>query len=139
MACIPRIVGLSAAITFVFAGAAVHAATPTEIQNSLEAAARAEAATFTGFSAQRGEQFFRSTHGNEWSCASCHTQSPLQQGRHAQTGKTITPLAPAANPQRFTDIAKVEKWFRRNCNDVAGRPCTAQEKGNVLQYLMSLK
>jgi hypothetical protein len=132
------IVGLSAAITLAVAGAAAHAATPAEVQKSLEAAARAEG-TFTGFSAQRGEQFFNSKHGNDWSCASCHTQSPLQQGKHAQTGKAITPLAPAANPQRFTDIAKVEKWFKRNCNDVAGRACTAQEKGDVMQYLMSLK
>ena len=47
-------------------------------------------------------------------------------------------MAPAANPQRFSDAAKVEKWFKRNCNDVLGRACTAQEKGDVLAYLMSL-
>ena len=47
-------------------------------------------------------------------------------------------MAPAANPQRFTDAAKVEKWFRRNCKDVLGRACSAQEKGDVLAYLMSL-
>lgn len=138
MSHVSRSVRLLAAITLVVAGAAAHAATPAEIQNSLEPAARAEGA-FTGFSTQRGEQFFKSRHGNDWSCASCHTQSPLQQGKHAQTGKTIKPLAPAANSQRFTDIAKVEKWFKRNCNDVAGRPCTAREKGDVMQYLMSLK
>ena len=28
------------------------------------------------------------------------------------------PLAPAANPKAFTDTARVDKWFRRNCNDV---------------------
>jgi hypothetical protein len=33
----------------------------------------------------------------------------------------------------------VEKWFKRNCNDVAGRACTALEKGDVLTYLLSLK
>jgi hypothetical protein len=121
------------------AGLAAHAATPAEIQKSFETAARAEAGTFTGFSIQRGEQFFKSRHGNDWACASCHTQSPLQQGKHVQTAKTIAPLAPAANPQRFTDGTKVDKWFKRNCNDVAGRACTALEKGDVMQYLMSLK
>jgi hypothetical protein len=63
----------------------------------------------------------------------------LGAGRHAKTGKPIAPLAPAANTERFTDAAKSEKWFRRNCNDVVGRPCTTQEKGDVLAYLMSLK
>ena len=51
----------------------------------------------------------------------------------------IRALAPAANAQRFTDAAKVEKWFKRNCNEVLERACTAQEKGDVLAYLMSLK
>ena len=135
----PRIAELAAAIALVVAGAAAYAATPAEIQKTLEPAARAEAGAFSGFSSLRGEQFFTSRHGNDWSCASCHTQSPLLQGKHAQTGKAIAPLAPAANPQRFTDSAKVEKWFKRNCNDVAGRVCTAQEKGDVMQYLMSLR
>ena len=90
-------------------------------------------------SAARGERFFKSTHGNDWSCASCHTGNPLQAGKHAKTGKAIAPLAPTANPERFTDAAKVEKWFKRNCNDVLGRACTEQEKGDIRQYLMSLK
>ncbi len=115
------------------------AVTPAEIQRSFEAAARQSAPGFAGFSAQRGEQFFKARHGNDWSCASCHSANPLAQGRHAKTGKVIAPLAPGANPERFTDAASVEKWFRRNCNDVAARPCSAQEKGDVLQYLMSVK
>jgi mono/diheme cytochrome c family protein len=114
------------------------AATPAEIQKGMEAAARAGAPAFSGFSVARGQQFFASMHGNDWSCASCHTASPLAQGKHAKTGKEIAPLAPAANPERFTDDVKVEKWFKRNCNDVLGRACTAQEKGDVLAYLISL-
>lgn len=136
---VSRTVRIAAAIALAVAGGVAHAATPTEIQNGFDTAARAEASGFAGFSTQRGEQFFKSRHGNEWSCASCHTISPLQPGKHAQTGKSIAPLAPAANPRRFTDLAKVEKWFKRNCNDVAGRACTAQEKGDVMQYLLSLK
>ena len=115
-----------------------YATTPTAIQSALEAEARKTAAGFTGFSAARGEKFFKATHGNEWSCASCHTPSPLAAGRHAKTGKDIAPLAPAANPQRFSDADKVEKWFRRNCGDVLGRDCSAVEKGDVIAYLLSV-
>ena len=67
-------------------------------------------------------------------CASCHTASPKQAGQ-TRVGKRIEPLAPAANPQRFTDAAKVEKWFRRNCQDVLQRECSAQEKGDFIAWL----
>lgn len=114
------------------------AESPAEIQRSFEQAARKTTPAFAGFSVRRGTQFFKSTHGGEWSCASCHTQDPRATGKHAKTGKEIRPLAPAADAQRFTNPAKVEKWFKRNCNDVLARECTPLEKGDVLTYLMSL-
>ncbi|MCK9395199.1 MAG: DUF1924 domain-containing protein [Methylobacter sp.] len=92
---------------------------------------------FSGFSASRGEQFFKSRHDGDWSCSSCHTDNPAMTGKHIVTQKTIEPLAPSANPKRFTYAAKVEKWFKRNCKDVLKRECTAQEKGDVLTYLLS--
>ena len=118
------------------AGVAV-AASPIDIQRSLEDEARQATSGFAGFSAQRGEQLFNATHG-DWSCATCHTADPRQPGRHATTAKPIAPLAPAANADRFTSPAKVDKWFRRNCHDVLGRPCTAVEKGDILTWLLSL-
>src|SRR4051812_44447461 len=90
-------------------------------------------------SVARGEQFFITRHAREWACASCHTNSPGQAGRHAATGKAIAPLAPAFDPQRFTDAARTEKWFRRNCNDVLGRECSPGEKADVLAWLITLK
>ncbi|MEZ5645251.1 MAG: DUF1924 domain-containing protein [Burkholderiaceae bacterium] len=87
----------------------------------------------------RGQAFFTSRHGGEWSCASCHGTPPTSQGRHASTGKTIAPLAPAFNPRAFTDTARINKWFRRNCKDVLERECSAAEKADVLAYLGSLK
>ena len=87
---------------------------------------------------ERGRAFFTSRHGGEWSCASCHGNPPVAPGRHASTGKTIAAMAPAANPARFTDAAKVDKWFRRNCNDVLQRECSAGEKADVLAYLIGL-
>jgi hypothetical protein len=105
----------------------------------LASQAKAENLAFTAFNAQRGQQFFNSTHGNDWSCASCHTKNPLQTGKHDVTGKIIQPMAPSANPARFTDVAKTQKWFKRNCKDVVGRECTAQEKGDVLTWLISFK
>lgn len=69
------------------------------------------------------------------SCAACHTENPRQAGRHAVTGKTIAALSPRANPERFSDPAKVEKWFRRNCKEVVGRPCDAAEKADFIQFV----
>lgn len=113
------------------------AETPDEIL----AALRKEASVtpgFQGFSAARGESFFKAKHGGEWSCASCHTESPAALGKHAKTGKVIEPLAPSANAERFASPKKVEKWFKRNCNDVLSRVCTPQEKGDVLAYLLTV-
>lgn len=109
------------------------AATPQEILQGYSSAAGAAAQP------ARGQAFFNATHGHEWSCSSCHGAPPTQQGKHASTGKAITPLAPAFNPQRFTDAGKVEKWFRRNCGDVVGRECTAGEKADVMAWLLTLK
>jgi hypothetical protein len=92
----------------------------------------------TALSPTRGEAFYRSEHpgrdGAAKSCATCHTANPKQPGR-TRIGKRIEPLAPAANPERFTDAAKVEKWFRRNCKDVLQRECSAQEKGDFIAWL----
>ena len=89
--------------------------------------------------AAKGQTFFSAKHGGEWSCASCHGTPPTAQGKHANTGKVIAPLAPAFNAKAFTDSAKVDKWFKRNCNDVLTRECSAAEKADVLAYLNSLK
>ena len=89
--------------------------------------------------AERGQAFFNERHGGEWSCASCHGTLPTGQGKHASTSKAIAPLAPAFNAKAFTDTAKVDKWFKRNCKDVLSRECSAQEKADVMAYLISLK
>ncbi len=89
--------------------------------------------------AERGRALFTSRHGGEWACASCHGDPPTTPGKHAGTGKAIEVLAPAVNPKAFTDSARVDKWFRRNCNDVLKRECSAAEKADVLAYLNSLK
>ena len=109
------------------------AATPAELLAGYTAQAGQPA------NAARGEAFFKASHGQEWQCTSCHGKSPMVGGRHASTDKPIEPLAPAANPKRFTDSAKVEKWFRRNCKDVLARECTAAEKADVLAWLMTLR
>jgi mono/diheme cytochrome c family protein len=87
----------------------------------------------------RGQKLFNTTLGRDMSCASCHGALPTQAARHASTGKPIAALAPAFNPERFTDPAKVEKWFRRNCNDVMARECSPTEKADVLAWLITLK
>ena len=88
--------------------------------------------------ADRGQVLFNQRHGGEWSCASCHGTPPTAQGKHASTGKAIAPLAPAFNAKAFTDTAKVDKWFKRNCKDVLSRECSVAEKADVMVYLLSL-
>lgn len=113
------------------------AETPVQILAEIKVEA-ASTQGFQDFSAQRGEDFFKTKHGNELSCTSCHTTNPAAQGKHAKTDKPIKPLAPAANEERFTEMKKVQKWFKRNCNDVLDRLCTPQEQGDVLAYLLTV-
>jgi mono/diheme cytochrome c family protein len=89
--------------------------------------------------AEKGRVLFTTKQGRQWSCSSCHGAPPSGQGKHANTGKAIAPLAPAFNPQGFTEQAKVDKWFRRNCNDVLSRECSASEKADVLAYLLTVQ
>ena len=110
-----------------------HAATPAE-QMAAYAAQAGQSAQ-----AARGQAFFTSKHGKDWACSNCHTANPTASGKHASTGKVIAPLAPAANAERFTDAAKTEKWFRRNCNDVLGRECSPGEKADVIAWLLTQK
>lgn len=114
----------------------LHAETPADFLTAYTSQAKQDNPAFTAPLATRGQQFFQTAHGKEWSCSSCHTKSPVVPGEHRVTGKIIEPLAPAANAARFTNTRKVEKWFKRNCGDVLGRDCTAQEKGDVLAYLL---
>jgi hypothetical protein len=76
--------------------------------------------------------------GKKVSCATCHTADPRNQGK-TRANKVIEAMAISVNPQRFSDEAKVEKWFGRNCKDVLERACTAQEKGEFIAYLLSIK
>jgi hypothetical protein len=101
--------------------------------------AKTENPAFKDFSAAAGQRLYSTQGPNQLSCSSCHTDSPKNAGKHAKTNKAIDPMAPSVNPQRFTDATKVEKWFKRNCNDALGRACTTQEKGDFLTYLLSVK
>ena len=130
---------LTAAVFLLSFATAAAAETPADFLKQFEAEARAESPDFKGFSAERGRQLFANKHGQEWSCSSCHTDNPAQSGKHAKTDKPIEPMAPAANPERFTDAKKVKKWFKRNCRDVLDRVCTAQEKGDFITYLLTVK
>lgn len=86
------------------------------------------------FDSGKGEALWRHTN-NGRSCVSCHSQSVKDQGRHERTGKVIEAMAPTVNSQRLLDSKKMKKWFLRNCKWVYGRECTAQEKGDILQWL----
>jgi hypothetical protein len=73
--------------------------------------------------------------GQPRSCVTCHGSDPRLPGRHVRTGKPISAMAPATEPTRFTDPAKVEKWFTRNCKWTWGRECSAEEKRDIRAWL----
>ncbi|PIV88062.1 MAG: hypothetical protein COW48_08175 [Hydrogenophilales bacterium CG17_big_fil_post_rev_8_21_14_2_50_63_12] len=110
-----------------------YADTPAQILDRLQTEAGTTA------SRERGKQLYHGKFrgGKTESCATCHTVNPQEAGRHARTNKTIEPLAPSANRERFTDPEKVEKWFKRNCNDVLSRSCTAREKADFAAYVIA--
>ncbi len=100
------------------------------------------ASSTTAFSAKRGESMWTEQHMQKKlqkpvSCATCHGSNLYKSGEHIRTGKLIEPMARAVNQARLTDVKKIRKWLRRNCRWTLGRECIAQEKGDVLQYLLT--
>jgi hypothetical protein len=91
------------------------------------------------FNAERGKAFWLkeliSDSGDRITCGTCHGADLKQPGKHNKSGKVIEPMASSVNPERYTELEKVEKWFTRNCKQVLRRECSAQEKGDVLRYL----
>jgi hypothetical protein len=97
--------------------------------------------TFKGFDVKRGEEIFTSKHigkkGKEISCVTCHSSNLDSVGENIFTGKKIEPLSPKANPKRFTKVKTIEKWLKRNFNDVYNREGTNLEKGDVVTYIIN--
>lgn len=153
---------LSLACCAAVIAASAAAETPQELISAYAAQARAADGDFSGFSAERGQSFYARKHaqedGSEYACASCHHEDPRREqfAHHDQIPcrachfpaeayterhkirRQLLPLAPVTNPARFNDAHRVEIWFERNCAFVLGRACTAQEKGDLLTWLLSL-
>lgn len=107
---------------------------------SLKQEASKENPNFKGFDAKRGETIFTTPHmgkkGKMISCTSCHGEDLSKSAVNYFTGKVIEPLSPKANPKRLSDRAEIEKWLKRNFNDVYNREGTAVEKGDVITYII---
>ena len=112
--------------------------TPESLLRGYAEKARTTSASYAGPSPAAGRRLFHQQ-PRDWSCATCHTDKPAATGRHVITGKAIAPLSPVANPERFRDAAKVEKWFKRNCSDTLDRPCTPAEKSDLIAFLLAVK
>lgn len=129
---------IAAATSLPFLSPHALAADPAGLLPRYEAEARAADPAFAGFSAERGKAIYfheENRDGKPMSCTSCHTSDPTAAGK-TPAFRSIKPLAPSASPQRFTDATKVEKWLKRNCNDVYARQCTAQEKGDFVSWII---
>ena len=117
------------------------AVTPAQVLlDKYVSAAKAEPG-YLGPSGERGRAFFFASHAGGKTdtpgCTSCHTKDLTGLGQ-TRAGKPIEPMAPSIVPTRYTDPANVEKWFKRNCQDVLGRECSAAEKADVLTFLLGL-
>jgi len=139
--------------------------TREEILENYAVRARAEDTSFSGFSAERGEAFYREPHvikgAGVWSCASCHLKDPRYSVRAHRTDipcrachvindwehpdpkhakkRVIDPFAPSANPMRLTDAHRVDSFLKLNCLLLMQRECTAREKGDVIAYLLTIE
>ena len=113
---------------------------PKSLLDFYASEAKASDPGFSGFSAERGEHLFRTNFStgkpDTPSCTTCHTTNARNIGQ-TRAGKDIEPMAASANPKRYSDQAKTEKWFGRNCNNVLGRECTATEKGDFITFMLS--
>ena len=127
------VAGLVATLSF--------SATVDDFLDSLKQEVLKQDISFKGFDYKRGEDIFLSKHvgkkGELISCASCHGTDLNKSNQNHFTGKTINALSPKANPKRFTDRAEIEKWLKRNFNDVYNREGTALEKGDVVTYIIN--
>ena len=129
------------ALCLLLASFASHAETPQQIRQTYAAEATAQHAGFTP-AAKRGEALFRQRFNNNDkmpACTSCHTESPLNTGQHAITGNSNRPLAVAADAERLSGLAKVQKRFGRNCKEVVGRACTPAEKSDFVTYMSEVR
>lgn len=93
-------------------------------------------------SAEAGRAFYtkKVVVGNkDISCAACHTDNPANPGKHNETGNPIKPMAPAVNSQRFSSVNKSAAAFSKHCRDLYGKDCSAQDKGDFITYLLTIK
>lgn len=144
---------------------ALFADTPEQILEGYAAQARTEDPSFAGFSAERGEAFYREPHvikgAGVWSCASCHLKDPRYSVRAHRTDipcrachvindwehpdpknakkRVIDAFAPSANPTRLSDAHRVDNFLKLNCLLLMQRECTTKEKGDVVAYLLKIE
>lgn len=109
--------------------------------DELKKEAKDQNPSFVDFSAKNGEILFKTENigkeNKKLSCVSCHGSDLRQKAQNIFTGKDIDPLAPSVNKARLSDVKEVKKWLKRNFKDVFLREGTAEQKGDVLYYIMS--
>lgn len=124
-------------------------ATAQKLANKYAKEAKIADPNYAGLNVEAGKAFFNRevtrskgdtrSLGRAIACASCHTSNPANVGKHIVTGKSIAPLSPNVNGERFANIKKVELGFTKHCNNVLGSDCSLAEKGNYIAYLLTEK
>ena len=120
-----------------FIAAPVAMATPAT--DALLAKYKTEGATRTDAAKAKADwtKEAKAEDGETISCSTCHGTDFTKAGKHRKTHKVIEPMSTRVNAERFTDVKKIEQWFKRNCNDTWGRECTAQEKADFLTFFIA--
>jgi cytochrome c553 len=126
--------------TLILTGALLATSTAWATPATDELFARFKSEGAANFDAERGKAFWAKKvkkDGEDISCTTCHGDDLTKPGKHRKSGKVIEPMAPSVNHERLTEVKEMDKWFKRNCNDVLSHECTAQEKGDVLKFLLT--
>jgi hypothetical protein len=152
-------------LTMMACSAALAADGPQALVERYAEQAKAADPAFEGFSAERGHAFYLEKHPlmgvGAVSCSSCHRKDPREQIKAHRVDilcrachvindeehpepegakvRYIEPFAPHANPKRFADYTRVEKFFKRNCEMVLKRQCTPVEKGDLITWLLTVE
>ncbi len=136
-------ISLSLFLIFSFIEAKELNSSMQQYMEELKIEAKKENPAFSEFDYTSGKKIFTTEHigkrGKLISCVTCHSNNLSNNGININTNKTIEPLSPYTSALRFTSVKEVKKWLKRNFGDVYNRVGTAQEKGDVITYIINKK
>ena len=89
---------------------------------------------------RKGEQLWNKTFAGKAPysarrCASCHSNTLTNTGKHIRTNKSIAPMAPSVNSKSLSKVKNIKKWLKRNCKWTLGQECSVQQKADLISFI----